>query len=580
MRELPDRATAAPARAWLLLVLVAVIGCGGGGGGAPPSIDMPGVPAEIEAFASLTSVKLYWTPAEYAASYNLYWTNVDTFGWRVIQDVDGPYVHDGLTTGATYTYYVTATNAAGESGPTRTVAATTGLLTDPLYADQWHLKSSADIDINVEPVWRSGIFGDGVRIAIVDDGFDRAHDDIAETVFPGASHDYVTGGSEPSGEQLHGTLVVGAAAARGGNGRGVASPAWHAEVVAYNMLKNQTSVTEADAMVRGRDEVDVSNNSWGPPDDTRTELAPQIFKDAIATGLAEGRGGLGIVYVFAAGNGGESGDDANLDGYVNLPGVMAVNSVDRSGRKPWYGEDGANVWISAPTAPGITTTDRSGAPGYSPGSYVGGFDGTSASCPIVSGVVALVLEANPDLAWHEVRRVLAETATKNDETDAGWAENGAGLHVHHSYGFGVINAADAVARAKAWTKRGALGFYVSNDSRPDVAIPDDDAVGVSDSIVVSTPIKDVFSVQVTLDTSDHELRGDLEVVLTSPDGTESVLAAANPDARWERGFDQWTFSTVRCLGEDPNGTWTLTVRDRNETATGTFRLWYLTIQGN
>ena len=53
---------------------------------------------------------------------------------------------------------------------------------DPLFADQWHLLNRKDtgVDINVKEVWRQGITGKGVVVAIVDDGVDFLHPDISQ----------------------------------------------------------------------------------------------------------------------------------------------------------------------------------------------------------------------------------------------------------------------------------------------------------------------------------------------------------------------------------------------------------------
>ena len=90
------------------------------------------------------------------------------------------------------------------------------------------------------------------------------------------------------------------------------------------------------------------------------------WETAIETGVTAGFGGKGISYVTAGGSGAEQTDDSNLDGYANHYGVIAVCAVDYGDTRPAYSEEGANLWVCAPSsggdnAPQITTTAAGGA---------------------------------------------------------------------------------------------------------------------------------------------------------------------------------------------------------------------------
>jgi subtilisin family serine protease len=117
--------------------------------------------------------------------------------------------------------------------------------------------------------------------------------------------------------------------------------------------------------------------------------------------------------------------------------------------------------------PAITTTDLMGSPGennttpnrpdwitpLTDQNYTSSFSGTSSAAPLAAGVIALVLQANPNLTWRDLRLILAETARKNDATDSDW-RGGGPYHHNHKYGFGAIDAQAAVQRALLWANVG------------------------------------------------------------------------------------------------------------------------------
>src|SRR5262249_57497495 len=94
---------------------------------------------------------------------------------------------------------------------------------DPLVGQQWHLKNTgqkafadtagaATFDINVDPVFMSGISGVGVLVATIDTGLEIAHEDLAVNVVPGGSYNFNTGTSDPTNAATdgdHGTSVAG-----------------------------------------------------------------------------------------------------------------------------------------------------------------------------------------------------------------------------------------------------------------------------------------------------------------------------------------------------------------------------------
>lgn len=225
-----------------------------------------------------------------------------------------------------------------------------------------------------------------------------------------------------------------------------------------------------------------------------------------------------------------------------------------------------------------------GPDGYDAGNYTNRFGGTSAAAPIVSGAIALMLEVNPNLTWRDVQHILVETAQKNDPTDLWWQTNGAGYHINEKYGFGAIDANAAVRLAANWSLVGAEEL-VSSDLQN--AIEEiNDGQTVTSEITIDRDIT-VENIEIVFD-AEHKNWGDLTVILTSPDGTQSLLAQSisdNPNlSHIERltpeTEDPWVFTSVRHWGESSQGTWTLTVMDEaGNQVEGAWNSWKLNLYG-
>ncbi len=485
---------------------------------------------------------------------------------------------------------------------------------DPLYGDQWHLKNTGQgeglpgEDINVEPVWESGNRGSSVYIAIVDDGIDTDHEDLYANIVQNLNYNYDTGSTILyPGE--HGTSVSGVAAAVDNNSLGGRGAAPDANIFGYNLLYSWDTYTvsnEMNAMVRNKELVFVSNNSWGPVDCTgQLDVSPSLWKAGIDEGVTTGRGGKGIVYTWAAGNGsaGACPDNSNYDGYANYYGVMAVAAVSNHGTQSCYSEPGANIWISAyssdpslcsGTGLGITTTDIMGSAGYDSGNYTSGFGGTSSAAPLAAGSIALVFNANPNLTWRDLRIILARTARQIDLSGGGWDTNGApvnsgnGYNISYKYGFGVIDTSAAVTMAKTWSNVGSMDTIQESNTTP-MSING----GSSSIITVSgSDINAIEYVEISV-TIYHTNTGDLRITLTpQTTTTESILA--EPHNCYDSYGDQttctffsdngpsgntFTFGSARHLGETANQVWQLSVTNGSGGTSGTLIDWSLKFYG-
>jgi len=460
---------------------------------------------------------------------------------------------------------------------------------DPLYIDQWHLENtgqdgcSPGEDINVATVWDRYRGTADIRVAVVDDGLEVGHEDLVSNIVAGASWDFLDSDPDPTAGR-HGTAVAGVSAARGFNAQGVTGVAPEAGLVGFRILGGRTDVIEADALTRDYALNDIYNNSWGPADDgQRLEGPGPLTLLALADGVRSGRGGLGSIYVWAGGNGGKVDDNTNYDGYVSSRYTVGVGASGCSGEWSTYSDQGATVLVSAPSdqsfgpPPYLTTTDRTGALGYSTGEYTPFLTGTSAAAPVVSGVVTLMLDANPGLGWRDVQAILLTTAEMNDPAEVDWTVNGAGLPVSHKYGFGRVDAAAAVAASESWPNL-APEVSVTELSAVGQPIPDGPAPGLSDSIEIVDSIR-VESVEVVFSASDHDRWGDLDVTLIAPSGTISRLAVAHATTDPTVRYDDWRFGSVRHWGEDSKGAWRLLVSDAVAGNIGTLTAWRLTLYG-
>lgn len=473
---------------------------------------------------------------------------------------------------------------------------------DPFFANnpanagyQWHLKNTgarggiAGVDINISAAWVSWR-GAGLRIGIIDNGLQTNHPDLAANVDTANDFDWNGNDDDPSPGAFdhHGTCCAGAAAGRGNNGIGICGAAPEATLVGMRLISpDSNDTTEAAAFLHLRDLIQIKNNSWGPSDDGSTIEGPgTLAAAALAEAAATGRGGLGTLVTWAAGNGLAFGDDSNYDGYANSIYTMAVTAIGDNGVQTNSAEPGANILISAPSAGGaqeISTTDRTGSSGYNTSGggnyasvdYHNGFDGTSAATAITAGGLAVLLQSRPMLGWRDVKEILIRSAVQNHASDPGWFTNAAGFHFNDKYGAGLLNVSAAVTLAAAWTNLGPLTAH-SAAAPGALAIPDNSPAGVTCTFTFSAA-QSLRVEQIALAVNvTHPRRGQLEYTLTSPSGTVSRLARPRPDYIANLA---WTFTTPQFWGESATGTWTLRVRDTVASRAGTLNTATLTLHG-
>jgi subtilisin-like proprotein convertase family protein len=476
---------------------------------------------------------------------------------------------------------------------------------DTLYSQQWHLHNTGQSggvpgqDANLEAAW-DVTKGTGVVIGVVDTGTQYTHPDLIGHYLPNLALDIVDGDNDPApafppdpfNEEFHGTAVAGVATANTDNNLGTSGAAPDARFTAIRFLGGfPTDAQEAQTFTHQNQAIQVYNHSWGPG---QHYVAPgPLAVAALQQGAFTGRAGKGSVQMFANANGDEEFDNGNYNGYANSWYTNAIGAIDDRGVRAYYSTRGANLLVSTYSLggnAGIVTTDITGADGYNVDStdddllpdtnYTSTFSGTSSATPLASGIVALMLSANPNLTWRDVQSILVHTAVKNDPTNPNWTTNGAGLHINDEYGFGSIDAAAAVNAAKTWTNLPTPTILSSQTFNVNQALPDDGGDGLITTLDVQNDFK-VEQVELVVDIT-HDYPEDLDIILTSPDGTESVLSRAHTETT--NFFTQdvlkgWSFRSTRHWDELAKGTWTITVIDRNPGDAGFFNSFNLNFIG-
>ena len=429
------------------------------------------------------------------------------------------------------------------------------------YLDASHL--------NVSSVWGTAT-GSGVSIALLDDGIDASHPDLSGAYDAGLSWDFMTD-TAAAGPALdsdnHGTAIAGIiASADGGTSTGIA---YDAELASYRLtsLDPDTPLDNAklaEALGRGLDDIDIYNVGFN--------YAVELYHPgdevigAMRTGVTEGRNGLGSIYTYGA-----SGADSNYDALANSRFSIAVGAVDADGNV--ISAPGTATLVSGFAGINdILTTDRIGTDGYSVGDYTDiddqGFGGSQAAAAQISGVIALMLEANPTLTYRDVQNILVENSS-----------NWGGTYDQDGLGWGTVNAQAAVQAAASLPSHVAPEAVVGSGTVNNFHLNLEGTPFVESSVDIVSDIGSVEWVEVTL----YGIPGDWDgnqVTLRSPSGEESVLTRAGRATSDGSALAAgWTFTTAAHWGEASGGEWSLKLENKDTGQIGTWGAWDLKVYG-
>ncbi|KAL5482092.1 hypothetical protein EMCRGX_G022375 [Ephydatia muelleri] len=440
---------------------------------------------------------------------------------------------------------------------------------DKTWNQQWYLHRPSGHDMNVESVWKQGVTGKGSVVSILDDGLEHKHPDLQANYDPMASYDFNDHDPDPqprydfSNENKHGTRCAGEVASSfcGQCGVGVA---FNSKIGGVRMLDGDvTDVVEGSALSLNPQHIHIYSSSWGPNDDGQTVDGPgRLAQKALQDGITQGRGGLGSLFVWAGGNGGSRGDNCNCDGYVLSPYTIAVSSVSERDQKPWYVEECSSTLTSTYSSGGgdekmIMSIDiRYTSPGNAADVCTNQHTGTSASAPIVAGMLALALEVNANLTWRDVQHIIVLASNPSFPSDPQWHKNGVGRLVSHKFGYGVLDGGALVNRARHWTtvprQVNCTVDAVFNNRISSMG----EALTVTITVPPTCPVTYLEHVQAIATISMQAgNRGSLFITLTSPQGTISTLLQQRSGDFHTDGFHNWPFMTVHTWGERPQGAW-------------------------
>jgi subtilisin family serine protease len=368
--------------------------------------------------------------------------------------------------------------------------------------------------------------GAGITIAIVDTGVNDEHEDLKDKVVNG--YDYVDNDDDPDDEHGHGTHVAGIAGAVGNNGKGIAGLAWAGSIYAVRGIGGSWSQL-AEAIEDAADHAHIINISGGGyHDDSDVE-------DAIDYAEEQGR------LVVAAAHNDNREERWYPCAYESVVCVANVNDNDTKAPTSNYGS-----WVDL-SAPGtsVLSAEHDDDEGYRTDG------GTSMSTPVVSGAAALVWAAEPGLSADEVRDRLESTAV---DIEGNLAEEHQG-----KMGVGRLDVFEAIfngsfeAGMSGWERTGtcdaleslgATGQFEPRASGGDkFGYCSTGPAGVQVEAEMMRQIEiqediEEFAISFRYDFITEEFpefvgsqyNDSLEIVLTAPDGSETVLASESVNA--------------------------------------------------
>ncbi len=289
---------------------------------------------------------------------------------------------------------------------------------DPQYNQQFHLPV-----VHLPEAW-DFTTGSALVIAVIDDGVDYGHPDLAGNTVPGK--DWIDNDSDPTpgAGDIHGTHVAGIAAAVTNNGVGVAGSGWNSKLMGIRF--DYTTAGSANSMIWAADNgakiANMSYGYYGPPTTTESDAVDYAY-------------GKGVLLVGAAGNINTNSQDSYPDGYTK---VISVGATENNDTKAGFSDWGPRVDVAAPGVNILSTL---------PGAAYGQLSGTSMASPFVCGVASIVWShAGNGYTNDDIRALLEDTSVNvgnwlvHGRVDAKAACDSVGTATPFDYGPTAVSA--------------------------------------------------------------------------------------------------------------------------------------------
>ena len=322
----------------------------------------------------------------------------------------------------------------------------------PNHLDYGHAQDQIE-QINVHLAHEAGYTGAGIRILVMDTGFDLEHVvfdslnliDQWDVINNDNETANQTNEEEDNGQDHHGTIILSVIA--GYAPGSLIGPAFDAEyLLAKTEMVEQEIQQEEDNYVAGlewgeQNGADVVSTSLGYLDwYTYDDMDGNT---AVTTNAIDIAVGLGMVCVTAAGNEG-SDNWYYIIAPADADSVLAVGAVDANGDLAYFSSHG-------PTSDGRIKPEicARGVSTWACSSYdmtgYNNYNGTSLSTPLVAGAAALIIQSHPEWSAMEVRNAIMMTASQNDEPD-------------NDFGYGILDTWEAIQYGVTVTVRPSLQF--------------------------------------------------------------------------------------------------------------------------